>query len=387
MKAPVKIGFLSPYSGIYPYYAAHLTAGMFLGMNLDPFKQRSVQIIPAYTKQGDPTSTLEAVNKLTFFDQVDIISGLISYQAIPGLIPVIENHRKMGFFFDMGEYIPYFNHLSPHIFYSSQQIWQTQYAMGYWAHKEFGGPGMMVMPLYESGYHLSNAFMHGTGDAGSGSIYTHVFADQAGKWTAADLENFFADVRKYEPKFVHSIFTGQRGNEFLAAWYNSGLHREIPLLVVENMAYDDILSDVAHLELDFYSALSWNYSSEDIRNKEFIKKFETKGGQKANVFGLLGYEAGLALNAVKPQLDKRDWDGVKALLRKESLLGPRGERNFYPLSGFALPVTDIVKIKTSSDKIIKTVVEQGTGLKFDSPNFKAIHEGCASGWQNPYMCI
>jgi branched-chain amino acid transport system substrate-binding protein len=102
---------------------------------------------------------------------------------------------------------------------------------------------------------------------------------------------------------------------------------------------------------------------------------------------LLGYEAGLALREVKPQLLKRDWPAVMALLQKESVQGPRGERNFYPLSGFSLPVIDIIRIKTSSNKIYKTVISQGNGLKFDSPDFQEINEQCVSGWQNPYLCI
>ncbi|SHN37850.1 ABC transporter substrate-binding protein [Mucilaginibacter sp. OK098] len=387
MKRPLKIGLLSPYSSIYPFYAAHLTAGILLGMNLDPFRQNQVQFIPAYTKLGSAASTQEAANKLIFFDQIDILSGLISYQSIPDLIPTIDNHRKMGFFFDMGEYIPYFNHLSPEIFYSSQQIWQTQYALGNWAYKEYGDTGMMVMPLYESGYHLSNAFRHGAGDAGSKQMLNHIFPNKTGDWGQTELDVFFADVKKYAPAYVHAIFTGKQSSTFLTAWRASEFYKNIPLLVAENMVYDDVLYDVAHLDFELYATVSWNYDSEDVRNREFVKKFETKGGQKANIFGLLGYETGLALNAVRPQLDKQDWDGAKALLRKESIRGPRGERNFYPQSGFSLPITDVVRIKTTTNKIYKTVVSQGNGLKFDSANFKAIHEGCLSGWQNPYMCI
>jgi len=68
-------------------------------------------------------------------------------------------------------------------------------------------------------------------------------------------------------------------------------------------------------------------------------------------------------------------------------MGPRGERNFFPSSGFSLPVIDILSVKTSANKIFKTVIGQGNGLRFDAENFREIHDGCISGWQNPYMCI
>ena len=107
----------------------------------------------------------------------------------------------------------------------------------------------------------------------------------------------------------------------------------------------------------------------------------------ANIYGLLGYEAGPALHEVKPYLLKRDWKTVVSLLQKESVTGPGGERNFYLLSGLSLPVIDIIRTKTSSKNIYKTVISQGNGLKFDSPDFREIHEESVSGWQNPYLCI
>jgi len=387
MTGPIKIGFLTPYSGVYPFYGQHLMAGILLGLYPGAVKQNEVQFIPVYTKMGDPKSVLEAVNKLVFFDGVDIISGLISYRSMPDIIPVIEKYNKLAFFFDMGEFIPYFEHLSPRIFYSSQQIWQSQYALGTWAQKEFGGTGLMVMPVYEAGYHLSSAFQKGAEMAGATQIGLHVIPRDTADIRKLDLENFFDQIRRDPPTYIHAVFAGTFGNEFLVHWYNSPFHKQIPLTVIENMAYDDLLEDVADLDLQLYAAATWNRSAEDARNKEFVKRFENTGGQMANIFGLLGYEAGLALREVKPLILKRDWNSVMALLQKESVNGPRGERNFYPLSGFSLPVIDITSIKTSTKKIYKTVISQGNGLKFDSPDFKDIHEGCISGWQNPYLCI
>jgi branched-chain amino acid transport system substrate-binding protein len=153
------------------------------------------------------------------------------------------------------------------------------------------------------------------------------------------------------------------------------------------MAYDDVLSDVGHLDLELISASTWNRNDENPRNREFVKRFESMGGQMANIFALLGYEAGLALKEVKSVIQKRDFQKAADLLQKESVLGPRGERNFYPASGFALPTIDIVNVKTSANNIYKTVISQGKGLKFDAEQFKAIHEGCISGWLNPYLCI
>jgi len=387
MTGQIKIGFLSPYSGVYPYYAQHLMAGMLLGIYPGAIKKNEIQFIPVYTKMGDPKSVLEATNRLVFFDQVDIVSGLINYHSIPDILTVIERHNKIGFFFDSGEYIPWFDYLSPRIFYSSQQIWQSQYAMGYWAGKEYGDGGMMIATIYEAGYHITSTFHKGFHDACGGRLRTHVIAHDKGNPMAMDMAGFFDVIKKDPPPFVHAIFVGNQGNEFLTAWKNSGFHKHIPLIVVENMAYDDMLEDAAGLDLELISAGTWGYADENSRNARFVKRFEANGGQKANIFGLLGYEAGLALKELRPLLQKKEMNKVAELLQKEPVIGPRGERNFFPSSGFALPTIDILSVKTSANKIFKTVISQGKGLRFDAENFKEIHEGCVSGWQNPYMCI
>ena len=387
MTGPLKIGFLSPYSGVYPYYAQHIMAGMLLGIYPGAIKKNEIQFIPVYTKLGDPKSVLEGVNRLVFFDQCDIISGLISYQSVPDILTVIEKHNKLGFFFDLGEYIPWFDYLSPRIFYSSQQMWQSQYALGHWAGRQYSEGGMMVMTVYEAGYHLNSSFHKGVKDAGATMLPAHIVQPDRSNPKGIELEGFFDAVKKNKPAYVHASFAGSIGNDFLLAWKNSGYHKQIPLIVAENMAYDDILEDAAGLDLELISAGTWSRTDENSRNVQFVKRFEGHGGQVANIFGLLGYEAGLAVKEVKPLLQKREMAKVAELLQKESVQGPRGERNFYPLSGFSLPTIDIVNVKTTTNKIYKTIIDQGKGLKFDAENFKQIHQECVSGWQNPYMCI
>jgi len=384
---PIKIGFLTPYSGVYPFYGNHLMAGILLGLYPDGMQHNEFQFIPVYTKQGDAKSVVDAVNQLVFFERVDIVSGLISYKSIPDIIPVIERHNTLAFFFDMGECVPYFEYFSPRIFYSSQQIVQSQYALGYWAHKEYGDAGMMVMPVYEAGYHLNSAFYKGACAAGSNNMALHVLPRDPSNIKAFNLSNFYAEIEKNPPSYIHAVFAGTMGNEFLQSWQQSGFHKHIPLTVIENMAYDDVLEDIADLDMELFTATTWSRNSESHLNKEFVTKYENTGGQMANIYGLLGYEAGLALKEVKHHILKRDLDTAAKLLQKESVIGPRGERNFYPLSGFSLPVIDILKISTSHKKIYKTVLSQGKGVKFDSPDFKEIHEESVSGWQNPYMCI
>jgi branched-chain amino acid transport system substrate-binding protein len=153
------------------------------------------------------------------------------------------------------------------------------------------------------------------------------------------------------------------------------------------MAYDDILDDIKHIDLEIYTAQLWMKEDENKANQVFIKKFESIAKQPANIFALMGYEAGLIWKELLPHALKRDWDTVKQQLRSGIIQGPKGEKNFYPLSGFALPDSNILKITTSGNKIHKLILDQGKGMRFDARELEIIHNESVSGWQNPFLCI
>lgn len=387
MKTSLKIGFLTPYSGVYPYYSYHLVTGWLLGMGLDPTRQRTIEFVQEYTHMGSLNACETAARKLLFFQRVDVLSGLVNYKAVPGMVSLIESDKRPAFFFDMGEYVPYFPYLSPNIFYASQQVWQSQYALGHWAQAKWGTAGHIITAVYEAGYHLNSSFQQGVFSAGGTELQLSILPFNPDDPQRMELDGFFAQLAKEKPPYVHAILCGNMGNRFLEAWVKSGFHKKIPLLVFETMAYDDILDDIKSADLEIYSAQLWMREDENKANQAFVKTFENLAKQPANIYSLMGYEAGLIWKELLPYALKNDWSAVKQQLREGVINGPRGEKNFYPSSGFALPSANILKITTSNNKIHKIILDQGKGMRFDAKELEVIHRESASGWQNPLLCI
>ena len=109
--------------------------------------------------------------------------------------------------------------------------------------------------------------------------------------------------------------------------------------------------------------------------------------QPANIYGLMGYEAGLVWKELLPYAQTGDWDKVKVQLRTNTIRGPRGEKGFHPSSGLGLPVSNIVKLNTTTLKINKIILDQGEGIRHDDASLQIIHKENVSGWQNPFLCI
>lgn len=387
LRDQLKIGFLNPYSSLYPHYSQHLLAGLFLGMGEDPLKQDKITFVPHYTDTGSVQKTKDAVRKLINFDQVDMLSGLVSYAVLPEIVPMLESRDKLGFFFDSGEYIPYFDYLSPNTFFSSNQLWQSEFALGQWARSEYGEGGMMVMPLLESGYHLHSAFQKGFSMGGGGELLLSVLPFDEENPHDLDMAAIFEKIKDQAPPFVHAIFTGEGGNEFLTRWVDEGLNGEIPLVAAEHMMYDEWLQDVKDLGIQCYSSSLYDPARNSKTNNVFKQQFQQTTGQPVNIFALLGYEAGMMFREIYPSMKKRDWGKVQNLLQNEHITGPRGERDFYPDSGFTLPEVNITSMNSSSGSINKNIIAKGKRLAYNHQIFDDIRKAVPSGWFNPLFCV
>lgn len=98
MNKPVQIGFLAPHSGVYPFWPQHLPAGMMVGHGRRPSRRTEIQVIVSYTYMRRAKQNEEAATPLLFFDQVDVLSCLVSYLSVTPLIPLLESLKKIGVF-------------------------------------------------------------------------------------------------------------------------------------------------------------------------------------------------------------------------------------------------------------------------------------------------
>ncbi len=303
MNPVLKIGFLVPYSFIYPGMSHDVIDGFMTSI---PEKyMKNFQFYPEFVNLGNDNDVTMAVNKLIMFHNVDVLSGFLSYLLLPVVVPLLARKNKLCFFFDMGEYLPPLTKLPATFFFNSYKFWQLEYALENWAQKSLGGKGAILMSVY------------------------------------------------YAP----------------------------------HMASDVILSKIDNLGLQFYSASGWSYKDKSDNNQKFIKQYEAFLGRKATEFAVMGYEMSLAFLPVLPQLQSGDIASVIRFLKEYHIDGPRGKRNFWIDNKIEQPVVEIEKIALQPLNTTKLVVEQGEAMKYNHAVFEEIHNGCVSGWRNPYLCI
>lgn len=386
MSRTIKIGFLFPYSSIHPNMSQDVMDGLYA--SLPEAYRANFQFIPEFVNLGGIEHVKAAINKLCMFHNVDILSGFLSHQLLPEIIPMISKKDKLCFFFEMGEYLPPLYPLPEIIFYNSFQFWQLEYALGNWAQKRFGGKGAMLMSVYDAGYHIHSSFWQGAIAAGAQEIDMHIVPYNPEMSDVKTLlPQFFERIEKSGVDYLHALFCGNEALDFFNLYKQSGLHKKIPLVVTPHMASDAVVSKICNLNVEFYSASGWSYNINTTANKMFKQQFELFTGRKSSVFAVMGYEMGLAFLPIMPQLQRGDTDSAIRFLKTYQIEGPRGKRNFWIDNKDEKPSIEIEKISLQPMSYAQLVVEQGTAMEYNHVVFEDIHKQCVSGWKNPYLCV
>ena len=268
MSKVIKIGFLFPCSSIHPTMSRDIIDGFYSAVPKQ--YKRSFQFIPEYIDQGRKELIKVAINKLITFHNVDVISGIISYKSLPDILPLIRQRDKIGFFFDMGEYLPPVNTLPVDLFSNSFLIWQMEYALGNWSQATFKGKGAMLMSVYDAGYHMHSAFWQGAISAGAQETDVHVIPyHPESRSILPVLPSFFEKIEKSKIDYLHALFCGNETIDFFMAFKASPLYGKVPLIVSPHMVCEENSGNTGIPDIHCYSASGWNYHSASIQNNSF----------------------------------------------------------------------------------------------------------------------
>ena len=386
MNKTIKIGFLFPFSNIAPNMSQDIIDGFFSAI---PEQYRTCfHFFPEYIDKGNNELVKTAVNKLCVFHNVDIVSGIISYKLIAEISNIIEQSRKLAFFFDLGEYLPPVSKISGSVFFNSLQMWQMEFALGRWATSKFNGKGAILMSIYEAGYHMHSSFCQGAFSQGIDEIDMHILPyDPNVRDIEEQLEVCFGKIAEAGVEYMHALFCGSEAKDFYKAFLKSGLVNRMPLIVTSHMASEELISGLDCSGLNLYTASGWNYDSLEEKNVAFKKIYGFLTGKRATEFAAMGFEMGELFNRLMTELLQGEKTTIINAINSITINGPRGTRNFHHDLSLAAPTIDIEKIVFKNNKATKIIVDQGKALRYNNEAFSNIHVQSVSGWKNPYLCI
>lgn len=378
----LKLGWLFPYSGIFRHLKSDLQQGMEAALQKEG-EELVLETYPEFIQTGGLKDTENALNKLLLYEQVDLVMGVTSTKVALGILPILEKRQTPAILMNLGADIPTRELSSDFLFYNSLHLWKSEWVMGKWAQKKYGGQPSINMSIYEGGYGLHESFKTGTAVSGAETVKLNIVKNF---YSSPDTRPLIQYLQEQMPNHAHILLSGSEGVQFLRLFHEQDLMSKMALTVNPFMT-EDGLDLPSGLEL--YNALSWSTALDDPDNQKFVRRFLTSYGSPPNVFSLLAYEAGLALAAaVRDIPGKISKEGLTRALAQVRPFGPRGE---IALSTRPLrtnhPIYIRKPIKTSqTTEPANCILEMETGIEWDDPSFDA-GQTYLSGWQNPYLCV
>lgn len=381
----LKLGWLFPYSGIYPDLREDLEQGLELAVRQagSPVK---IEAYPVFVQTGAMKDTEDAVKKLLLYDKTDLVMGVASNKVVSALTPLLESRKTPMILLNLGADIPNRQLSSDYLFYNSLHLWKSQWVMGKWAQRRYGGEPSINMSIYESGYGLHECFKTGTAVSGAETVKMNIIRNIT---PAPDTAPLIQYIREQAPRHAHILLSGKEGQQFLQLFRDENLGSKLELTVNPFMVEDGLLNDLSP-GLDLYNATTWSSGLDSPLNRSFVEGYVNAYGMSPSAFSLLAYEAGLVLASAleKMPLQKYAGQALSQALGDCIVSGPRGEIRLStrPLQTH-LPVYIRKPIQsTMTAPPLNCILATEQGIEWDDTSFNA-PPSYLTGWQNPYLCV
>ncbi len=362
----IHIGVLIPSSTILPIgkdYEKGLKEG------LSNFPELEFEITKEFIAQGGHVKTEEAIKKLLTYDEVDIVTGIVSGMSAGSMGEKFNLAKKPFVVSNIGEQLPLYTQLNEYVFLNSYFLWQHSWALGYQGVKRFGNKGMFVGAVYDGGYSFSYMFHEGMKAADPNSEWFFSIPPIPNKGELSDMNIIFPFIEKYEPDFIFAAFCGTETTLFLNRFIEEGWHKRIQL-----MGLPFLLEPFTALKDDLvcYSTLPTAHNPNITAKQSFYH---------------LGYQAGIGIAQAAVKVES--WKQLQQQLEADgaffNINQLQQDKNIKHET--KLPVLTKNNITANSEEVITEILEESITLSLKDPFLKQLDLTHNFGWINSYLAI
>jgi branched-chain amino acid transport system substrate-binding protein len=337
---PIRIGFLSTFSGPGGQLGQELLDGFNLGLAATGNKLggRTVEVIQG-DDQAKPDVGRQVADKMIERDKVQILTG-VNFSNV--MLAVAKPALDAGAFVvsvNAGPSQYAGTQCHPHFFVASFQNDTSPEAMGLEATKR----GIKKMYLMAPNYPAGKDFLAGFKRTFKGEVVGEVYTAFGQLDYAAEI----AQLRAANPEGVFFFYPGGMGINFVKQYDQAGLKKTVPLYGPSFSLDQTVLPAMGDAAVGAFAATHWAEDADDAPSKKFRADFEAKYGRLPSPNAAQAYDTVLALDAALKTVGGKIEDAAgfqKALetVKFDSIRGKfRFNTNHYPVQDFWL--AEIVK--------------------------------------------
>jgi branched-chain amino acid transport system substrate-binding protein len=383
---PLVIGVLLPTSMMFPGVDRAFLAGLEGAVaGIDPPPRLVIEPIGAGAKLDVVT---DKIQRLLLVERPHVIAGVLGAAFLPHVRKLVDQHRTPFIVCNLGGDLPHNGGTPPEcVFWNSLNLWQSTFALGAWAASNVGRAAAVAAAFHESGYGIVDAFHRGFLEAGGRIAAIEVTHRES---AIEDPSAAVARLAGANADFMFGLYSGREGVSFMHAFASAGLAGRLPLLATAMMTHGHWLPQMATHAIGVRTACSWVPGANAVADAEFVSATSARGRRPSpDVFGLLGYEAGMIVRAAVARLghEPETAAGLVDAIPGVEFSSPRGAMRMDAESREVATVDHLVEIAAGDDG--HAVWREAAPL--DLPATYAAHAASVraaeskNGWVNPYL--
>lgn len=370
-----RIGVLLPRSTDYPAMGYDMLHGLQCRLATDSGREYHFCTENIGFGENDALNYAKA-EKLVLHDQVDILIAYCNAENAELLYPLAGALNKPLLILDAGMQLPQTAPL-PYCYHVSLQGLLACRIAG-----NMAGTGnrkvLMATSYYDGGYRGPWSYDRGLSEAG-GAVCGNFVSDY--KPDAFNIEPYLGLLQSTGANSVAACFSSYLAELFFKALNEkNGGYAPVPFYCAPFMAEEQLLDQCNFPGGEFYTVVPWATSLVSQEQLLFTHSIRPATSKAANIFHLLGWEAGIVTMALVQH-------GIAAL-QNFSYLGPRGQTTIHAATHYTYAPLYKGKIVADSNgkcalQLLETIpVNEDMHVKVMNDQPALI----ATGWKNNYLC-
>lgn len=323
--APIKIGFMLPYSGTYAGITKSIDSAFrqYVSEKGNKLGGRPLEYVQV-DDQADPSKASENMNKLIERDKVDVVVGTVHSGVQAAMLKIARESGKLLIIPNAGSNIATRSLCAPNIFRTSFSSWQTCFPMGKVMFDAGHKAVTTITWKYAAGEEMVSGFKEGFTKVG-GTVTNEIYVP----FPEVEFQSYLTQIAEKKPQAVFCFFAGGGAVKFVKDYAAAGLKSSIPLFGVGFLT-DGTLQAQGEAAEGLKTTLHYADDLDNPANTAFRAAFTKQNGAEPDVYAVQGYDAA-ALLAIGLEATKGDMTSMPALskaMMAAKIDSPRGPISF-----------------------------------------------------------
>jgi branched-chain amino acid transport system substrate-binding protein len=338
--APIRIGFISTFSGPGGVLGQELLDGFKLGLESTGGKLagREVEVIQG-DDQAKPDVGRQLADKMIESDGVQIVTGVNFSNVMLAIAKPVLDAGAFVISSNAGPSQYAGKQCNPHYFAVAFQNDTASEVMGAYLTQK----GVKRIYLMAPNYPAGKDFLSGFKRTFKGEIAGEVLTTFGQLDYAAEI----AQLRSTKPDGVYFFYPGGMGINFVKQYAQAGLTSEIPLYGPSFSLDQTVLPAMGEAALGAFAANFWSETFDNATSRKFVADFEAKFHRIPSPYAAQSYDTVRLLDAALTSIggkieDKKAFQKALETAKFDTVRGNfRFNTNHYPIQDYYL--TEIVK--------------------------------------------